>query len=236
MNWGAKEMLFSEYLSADFLLDGDLSKPVWAKAVRISFDRDAFCASLAYPSLETMVASRWTQSYLYLAFCCHYVRLHTFKDEDPSAERWQLWRRDVVEAFVRPHAEPTSRYYEFEVAPNNQWIDLVVDLNAEPAPVHDMQWNSGFEHATKIDTIRQEWTVEMRIPMASMDAAHVEEGTEWRVNFYRADGEDGQSGGEQKMLSWMPMPLANASFHQPASFGVLRFVRAEGEVKQGGRV
>ncbi len=222
-------MLTSEYLSSDFRPDGDLTKPIWAKATRVRFDRDAFDEPLVYPDLETMVASRWTQRYLYLAFWCRYVRLDFFKGEEPAVERWQLWDRDVVEVFLSPHHEQRSRYYEFEVAPNNQWIDLAVDLGAKPKPVHDMQWNSGFEHVAKIDAARREWTVEMRIPMASMGTAHVEEGTEWRVNFYRADGENNQRRDEQKLLSWRPMPLANGSFHQPASFGVLRFVQTEGQ-------
>jgi hypothetical protein len=219
--------LTSDFLNVDFRPDGDLTKPVWAGAERVRFNRDAFQRAHQYPELETMVASRWTEKYLYLALWCRYVELHTFPDEHQAVERWRLWERDVVEAFVSPQAGLRNRYYEFEVAPNGQWLDLAIDLDAKPKSVHDMQWNSGFEHVTRVDPVRHRWSVEMRIPIASMLPAHLEVGMEWRVNFYRVDGSAKHGDGGQKLLSWRPMPIANGSFHQPASFGVLRFIKAE---------
>jgi hypothetical protein len=226
------EALTSDFLGQDFQPDGDLSKPVWAGAERVRFDADAFQSQRSYPELETWVASRWSGRYLYLAFWCRYVQLHTYHGEDPAIERWNLWERDVVEAFLSPQPEISGHYYEFEVAPNNQWIDLAVHLDAKPKPLHDMHWNSGFDHAVRIDAERHEWTVEMRIPIAALKASAPAPGMEWRVNFYRADGKDGDVGAGQRLLSWRPMPVNNGSFHQPASFGVLRFIRTgKGDVR-----
>ncbi|MHB1023939.1 MAG: carbohydrate-binding family 9-like protein [Acidobacteriaceae bacterium] len=216
-------MLISDFLSTDYLPDGNLEKPVWATAEKVHFDQDAFQKLHQYPDIATMVASRWTRRYLYLAFWCRYITLHTFEGEDPKPERWKLWDRDVVEAFISPWAEQRNRYYEFEIAPNNQWLDLAIDLDARPKPIHNMQWNSGFEHATKIDPSRRMWMVELRIPVESMGISHLEPGMEWRLNFYRADGIAGDGG--QRLLSWRGMPIANGSFHQPASFGLLKFIR-----------
>ena len=130
--------------------------------------------------LGTTVASRWTNQFLYLAYWCKYKSLHTYQKEDPRAERWELWDRDVVEVFINPQPAHTEHYYEFEVAPNNQWIDLEIDLNSQQP--HDPAWNSGFEHATKVDPERHVWTVEMRIPVQSMGVQHVDPHTDWRIN------------------------------------------------------
>ncbi len=56
------------------------------------------------PEVETTVASLWTKHYLYLAYWCKYTTLNTYTGEDPSVQRWQLWDRDVVEAFIAPQS------------------------------------------------------------------------------------------------------------------------------------
>jgi hypothetical protein len=49
-------------------------------------------------------------------------------------------------------------------------------------------------------------------------------GMEWRINLYRADGKGGDS--QRRFLSWSPLPPGTKlSFHQPASFGIIRFVK-----------
>jgi hypothetical protein len=216
----APPVMVSEFSDIDVVPDGDLGKKMWSAAKRVRFDQAAF-SRRTYPKAETLVASRWTEKYLYLAFWCHYQTLNTYEGEDAGPERWQLWEKDVVEAFINPQPERPSHYYEFEVAPNNQWLDLEVELNR--IPFNDRKWNSGFEHATRIDSVGHLWTVEMRIPVVSMTNQGIRPNAEWRINFYRCDGPGTDR--SRRMMSWGPLPLnlPQNSFHQPASFGVLRF-------------
>jgi hypothetical protein len=145
-----------------------------------------------------------------------------FEGEDPHAERWELWDRDVVEAFIAPDPARSSHYFEFEVAPNNQWVDLEIDLSRQP--FNSAQWNSGFEHATRVDAVRHLWTSEWRIPVASLSRSGITPEDIWRVNFYRSDG----AAPHRRAMSWgaLPRKLPSNSFHQPESFGVLRFVHS----------
>jgi len=85
--------------SADFLADGDLSKPLWKHAESVEFDHDASGKS-HYPEVSTRVASVWTEGYIYFAFWGRYNSLNVYEKEDPAVERWQLWDRDVVEVFL----------------------------------------------------------------------------------------------------------------------------------------
>jgi hypothetical protein len=211
-------VLVSEFSASDTQPDGDLDKHFWSTAKRVSFDQAAFTRA-SYPQSHTQVASRWTRDYLYLAFWCRYESLNIFQGENPEAERWQLWDKDVVEAFIGPDLERPLHYYEFEVAPNNQWLDLEIDL--EKHPFNDPHWNSGFEHATRVNAARHIWTSEWRIPITVLSSAGVRVDSAWRVNFYRADG----AGPDRRAMSWgaLPRNLPENSFHQPDSFGLLRF-------------
>ncbi|MGA2046144.1 MAG: carbohydrate-binding family 9-like protein [Terracidiphilus sp.] len=214
-------VIVSKFSAVDIVPDGNLEKEFWTGTNRIRFDEAGFSRT-RHPEARTLLASRWTRQYLYLAFWCHYQNLNTYEGEDAGPERWQLWEKDVVEAFINPTPNRPSHYYEFEVAPNNQWLDLEIDLTQHP--FGNPKWNSGFLHETRIDAQRHVWTVEMRIPIVSMAAAAAHPITEWKVNFYRCDG--AESGTSRRMLSWgaLPLNLPENSFHQPDSFGILRFI------------
>jgi Carbohydrate family 9 binding domain-like len=204
--------------SQEFLPDGNLSKPSWKRAQWMEFDNDAQGKS-HYPEAATRVASVWTDTHIYFAFLSHYDSLNIYEGEDPKVERWQLWDRDVVEVFLNPQPARLNHYFEFEVAPNNQWIDLEIDKTKDP--FNDASWNSGFEHRTRIDAQRHIWTTEMRIPLAAMNVTEIHAGAEWRVNFFRAAGKGGDD--RRKFLAWSIIPEGK-TFHVPARFGILKLV------------
>lgn len=210
----------SKLVSRDFVPDGKLQNKAWRNAAWAKFDRGAF-GSQTFPQSQTEVATLWTPAYLYIAYRCKYSTLNIYEGEDPAKERWELWDRDVVEVFVNPQPERANHYYEFEVAPNNQWIDLVIDLDKNP--FNDAGWNSGFEHATRVDPQKHVWTCEMRIPVHALDAPALEAGAEWRINFYRADGPGPDT--QRRFLSWSPVQSSKRTFHTPSSFGLIRFVK-----------
>jgi hypothetical protein len=213
--------LNSKFTHADFAPDGDLSKKAWQDALRITFDRDRL-GHTRFPDSATQVASLWTPGYVYLAYWCRYRSLNIYAREDSAKERWELWNRDVVEAFINPQPERFLHYYEFEVAPNNQWIDLEIDLTKKP--FGDASWDSHFEHATKVEAAHRIWSVEMRIPVIAMGVDAIQPGDAWRLNLYRADGPGDDT--QRRFMSWSALPAGpNTSFHQPASFGIINFVK-----------
>jgi hypothetical protein len=209
----------ARFAPQDFVPDGDLTKKVWKRAEWLRFDRD-MSGQRAYPEAETRIAAFWTAACVYFAFRCRYSTLNIYEGEDPARERWELWERDVAEVFVNPEPERVNHYYEFEVAPNNQWIDLEIDK--DKTPFNDAAWDSHFEHATRVDAKHRVWTCEMRIPLASMRVKEIRPEAEWRINFYRADGPGDDS--RRRFLSWSAIPEGK-SFHVPTRFGIMRFVK-----------
>jgi len=203
----------------DFTPDGDLNKNVWQKADWIRFDHD-MTGLRNYPEAGTQVAATWTAKYVYFAFKCNYTALNIFEGEDPTKERWELWTRDVAEVFINPEPERVNHYYEFEVAPNNQWIDLEIDKTK--TPFNDAAWDSHFDHATRVDSKAHAWSCEMRIPLSSMGVREMRSAAEWRLNFYRADGPGDDS--QRRFMSWSTIPEGK-TFHVPTRFGIIKFLK-----------
>jgi hypothetical protein len=219
MSYTSNARIISKQAPEDFVPDGNLDKAVWKTADWVHVDHD-MTGTKAYPKSMTDIATVWTPHYIYFAYRCKYTELNIYKDADPAAEKWGLWDRDVVEAFINPQPERVNHYYEFEVSPNNLWIDL--EINKDQSPFNDASWDSHYDHATRIDPQHHIWTCEFRIPVASMGAKEIVAGTEWRVNMFRCDGhgEDHQ----RRFMSWSTIP-GGGSFHAPTRFGIVQFVK-----------
>ena len=208
----------ANFSEIDFVPDGDLGKTVWTAARRVRFNSDAFREAV-FPEIETTVASLWTDEHLYFAYWCSYQSLNCFPVAELCSEGNELWTRDVVEAFVAPEISKSNHYFEFEVSPDNR--GLVLEIWLEGATVHRAAGEPGFEHASRIDRGSKIWTVEMRIPVRSMGVPRITLEVDWRINLYRADGTGNEE--QRRLLSWAPLETANRTFHQPESFGILRF-------------
>lgn len=215
--YASKSFLTSQHVTRDFVPDGDLDKGVWRLVPRASFDHN-YTGTKRFPELKTEVASLWSDKYVYFAFWCPYQHINVYKGEDPAKERWELWERDVVEVFLNPEPEKVNHYYELEVAPNNQWLDLEIDLDKKP--FNDAKWKSGFEHAARVDEKRHLWICEMRIPLRAMKA-HIVPGAQWRGNFYRAEGLGSDE--QRSLMAWSTVVARPEAFHNPSRFGIIRF-------------
>ena len=119
--------------------------------------------------------------------------------------------------FIGSDFQDISRYKEFEISPQNEWIDLDINLHT-PHHEEGWKWNSGFEHASRIDEKKHIWYAAMRIPFAAVDSRRVQAGNTFRVNFYRTE----DSGANEKQIMWQP--VMSKTFHVPERFGVLRLV------------
>jgi hypothetical protein len=159
----------------------------------------------------------WSEIFFYFSFAANYTELFTYTDEDVSLERVGLWDRDVVEVFLNPFPEKINTYWEFEVAPNNQWVDLAIDLQKKP--FYDASWASGFEHAVRIDHQKKVWYCEARIPVKAFGLERLNVGAVWRINFYRCDGVGDDT--RRRFLAWSP--TFEPSFHVPQRFGLISF-------------
>lgn len=204
----------ARHISQDFQPNGELDEPVWqtAKPVVMEYSSGDYSAR---PEMATAVRVLWSADSLYLAYECPFTKLTVFEPPGDK-KRWgqeketSLWDRDVVEAFIASDPQNPWRYSEYEVAPTNEKLDLILE-----AGKGDFAWSSGFQTAVKVDQQTRRWTCEMRIPLKSLASTKPQAGAKWRLNFFRCDRAN------NAFLAWNP--ALTGSFHTPEKFGVLEF-------------
>ncbi|HEX8281866.1 MAG TPA: carbohydrate-binding family 9-like protein [Pyrinomonadaceae bacterium] len=127
----------------------------------------------------------------------------------------QLWDRDVCEIFITPDAGPVKRYFEFEVAPTGEWIDIAITPRPEGRE-SDWDYRSGMTAAARV---RQgSVTTALRVPWKALPRAP-RPGERWRCNLFRCVGRDPDRG----YLAWQPTHTPEPSFHVPEKFGWIVF-------------
>jgi predicted TIM-barrel fold metal-dependent hydrolase len=208
-------VLQARRISQDFAVDGHLDKPIWqtAKPVLIEQRSDGTVRS----ELSTPVRALWSADYLYLAYECPFTKLTVFEPAQSDHKRYgseegkSLWDRDVVEAFLGTDLQDIRHYSEYEIAPTNERLDLMLHL-----PDRDFAWNSQFQSAVTVDKTAKVWTCELRIPLKSLSESKPFPGTQWRLNLYRCDRAN------KAALCWSP--TLSGDFHEPERFGALELV------------
>ena len=198
--------LHAARLRNDFALNGDTAKRAWQSARPAALERESR-SGVARPELATTVRALWSDKFLYLAYECPFTKLTVFEPVQKT-ERFGLWERDVVEAFIASDTNNVRRYTEYEVSPSNERLDVKI-------PEKDFAWSSGFESATRVDEERKRWTVEMRIPLSALGGVKPAAGGRWRINLYRCDYAN------KAFLAFNP--ALTGSFHTPERFGILEF-------------
>ena len=127
-----------------------------------------------------------------------------------------LWDRDVCELFVAPDASAPHRYFEFEVAPTGEWLDLAIEKTAGGRET-DWDYRSGMTVAARAR--EGETTLVMRVPFAGLGRSVPAAGEVWRANLFRCAG-----AGRSRYLAWLPTHTPEPDFHVPEKFGRLKFV------------
>lgn len=136
-------------------------------------------------------------------------------EPDRAAETPRLWNWDVGEAFIGSETDPITRYREFQVSPQAEFVDLDIDC-ANPKGQAGREWNSGFTVAARIDETAKVWYGVMRIPFSAIEARPAERGRTLRAGLYRIAGVPTQ----KTYYAWRP--TGQTLFHVPEAFGAIR--------------
>jgi alpha-galactosidase len=221
-----RNALFSLWCSESEARLLDRGSPAWEQVQTVPIDhywdgrlaRRADAASLN----STSVKSLWNEAALFFYFVCGFDSLTVNSAWPKDQPVIGLWDKDVVEVFVKPAA--CSGYFEVEVSPLGQWVDLRV---LTPRVDVDFGWRS--ELRTRVDVFHEArlWSVMLALPWAPMSAAggasiQPRAGDIWRLNLFRMAGE----GADREYLAWCPTFTTSPDFHVPDAFGNLIFVES----------
>lgn len=158
----------------------------------------------------------WTANALYLRFICRqYEPLITSVAPNVNQKTIGLWDRDVCEAFLAPNPHKADDYYEFEVAPSSEWLDLAIHHEAGRR-VTDWEFHSGMTAAALVN--ESQVILGMRVPWSDR-IFKPRRGDQWRANFFRCVGSQDERG----YLAWEPTATEKPNFHVPEAFGWLGF-------------
>ncbi len=196
-------------------LEHQFDSELWSLAPQIRIEL-LWQGERAPSELETTARLLWTDDELVINFHCACTELDIDEEYDLGVERYGLWDRDVVEAFIRSPLEGAiTSYREFEVAPTGQWCDLLID---RATMVHDWEWKSGMRTSARIDHSRSQWDAAMAIPFSAF-GVRPSFGDVWRGNLFRVS----RFKGERKYLALSPNSSKIPNYHVPESFVTLRF-------------
>ena len=207
------QVFTSRQAKSDVSLTADPQTAFWRDAAdRLVIEKDFLGHPV--PGHRTEVRSRWTKDNLYLLYICQYDELNLKPDPNAKTETNKLWEWDVAEAFLGADFNDIARYKEFEVSPQNEWVDLDIDRSPKKRG-GGIAWDSGFEVKARVDSKSKVWYAEMKIPFHTIMPGAAQPGSKLRAGLYRCAGKNP----ERKYLSWQA--TGAKSFHVPEKFGIL---------------
>jgi len=189
----------------------------WEKAQEISIEK-YWSGKNAPVGRHFKTKLLWSDSALYVRFEANQTEpLVIAEKANLKMKTLGLWERDVCEIFLAPNKNEPRKYFEFEIAPNGEWIDLGIYQKPNER-ITDWDYDSGMQSAAQIETdkvvmaIKVKWKAFGKTPKA---------GDVWLGNILRCVGKDLTRG----YLTWQPTLTEEPSFHVPERFGEFEFIK-----------
>ena len=203
------------HIKNDFSVS-ELNNESWKKAKEVVVNK--------YWSGESSPVGRHFKAKLLWSNVALYVRFEAnqteplFVSEKPNlkSKTKGLWDRDVCEIFLAPNRANARKYFEFEIAPNGEWIDLGIYQKPDER-ITDWDYNSEMQSAAQVEkdkviaAIKVEWKAFGKTPQVNEI---------WKGNLFRCVG----AGKTRGYLAWSPTFTKEPSFHVPEAFGEFQFI------------
>lgn len=160
----------------------------------------------------------WSETALYVRFEANQAEpLIISETPNLKTKTRGLWDRDVCEIFVAPDKSEPRRYFEFEIAPTGEWIDLAIHQLPERRET-DFEYDSEMLTAARIE--KDKVLMAMKIEFKAFGKTP-RANEAWRGNLFRCVG----AGETRGYLAWQPTGTPQPGFHVPEAFGELEFTK-----------
>ena len=204
------------HIEKDFSI-GELDNKSWAKAKEVSIKK-YWSGKDAPQDRQFKAKVLWSETAVYVRFEANQNEpLIVSEKANLETKTRGLWDRDVCEIFLAPDKNEPHKYFEFEIAPNGEWIDLGI-YQKTGERITDWNYASGMKPAAKIEkdkivmAIKIEWKAFGKTPKV---------GDVWLGNLFRCVG----AGETRGYLAWSPTETKEPAFHVPEKFGEFEFVK-----------
>lgn len=205
-----------KYIHSDFSI-ADLHHQIWSLAEAVKIEK-YWSGEIAPQERHADVAMLWSRKAFYIRFIANQAEpLNLNSDPNLSSKTHRLWEKDVCEVFISPDTKDHNRYFEFEISPAGEWIDLEIQQHRDR---RETNWNytSGMKTAAIVDTdnatmgIKIEWDAFGKFPV---------ENDIWFGNLFRIVG----IGKTRGYLTLNPTETKEPNFHVSEKFGEFVFVK-----------
>jgi hypothetical protein len=204
-------------------LTADPESPFWKDIPGIVIDRRIDSGEPAPAALRTDVRSRWTDKFLYIMAVCPYEHANLRPDPVTNVETHRLWEHDVLEVYIGANFADITKYFELQVSPQGEYLDMKIDQTVAQIGVGDERlFQSGWEVKSRHEADKKVWYGEFRIPLAAIDPRPVQLGNEFRINVYRLQGPHPEPPARRDFIAWQPTGEYHP--HRPLKFGRLKLV------------
>ncbi|MCD9186529.1 MAG: carbohydrate-binding family 9-like protein [Pyrinomonadaceae bacterium] len=205
-----------KYLENDFPIEESADEN-WQLAENLTINK-YWSGTDAPPGRHFETRILWSETAVYVRFeATQREPLIVSEKANLKTKTHGLWERDVCEIFLAPNKDEFRRYFEFEIAPNGEWIDLEIYQMPDKRET-DWDYSSGMQSKSVIKkdrilmAIKIEWKAFGKIPKS---------GEVWRGNLFRCVG----AGKTRGYLAWSPTFTDEPGFHVPERFGEFEFVK-----------
>ncbi len=195
----------------------ELNSAIWDKATDVLIGN--YWSGIKAPANRQFKARLlWSDTALYIRFEAAQSEPLVINDKpDLTTKTNGLWDRDVCEIFIAPNKTVRNKYFEFEIAPTGEWIDLGINVTPKKR-ITDFEYKSGMQSSVFVEpekvvmSIKIGWKALGNMPKA---------GDVWLGNLFRCVGKDPTRG----YLSWQATKTKTANFHVPSKFGEFEFTK-----------
>lgn len=202
------------HVKKDFSI-AEFDNKTWDKAKEIRIEN--------YWSGEKANAGRHAKAKLLWSSAALYVRFEAVQSEplivsdkpNLMTKTRGLWDRDVLEIFVAPDKNEPRRYFEFEIAPTGEWIDLGIYQKTDER-ITDWDYSSGMQSKALIE--KDKVTMTLKIVWKAFGKTP-KTGDVWKGNLFRCVG----TGKTRGYLAWRATKTKEPSFHVPEAFSEFEF-------------
>jgi len=195
----------------------ELNSAIWENSDDVEI-RTYWSGEIASPSRRFSVRGLWSNEAVYLRFEAAIGEpLVVSEVSNLRSKTVGLWDRDVCEVFIAPDAQMPHKYFEFEIAPNGEWIDLALEVTPNGRKT-DLDYNSGMTSSVRVEEDRA--LLAIKVPFSALGKTP-NVGDVWLGNLFRCVGE----GSTRGYLAWRPTLTTVPNFHVPERFGQFVFTR-----------
>jgi len=189
---------------------------IWSHARHIEIDT-YWSGEIAPQTRRIDARLLWSNTALYARFAAEQHEPLVVSDKPDLRKKVHgLWDRDVCEIFIAPDRSTPNKYFEFEVAPTGEWIDLGIEVTSDKR-LTDWDYASGMEAFAKVDADKVFEVI--KVPFKALGRIP-KVGDVWLGNLFRCIGK----GSTRGYLAWRPTRTKEPSFHVPSAFGEFEFI------------